>query len=62
MSEKGKKQRRAARRKRKGFEDKHKEKEGVMYASGAFDLDDGGAPGPSKRARLCHEHLQSQTF
>ena len=56
-SEKGKKQRRAARRKRKGFEDKHKEKEGIMYASGAFDLDDGDAPGPSKRARLHHEHL-----
>ena len=38
--------RRDTRRKRKGFEDKHKEK-GVMYASGAFDLDDGDAPGPS---------------
>ena len=48
MSETGKKHRRAARR-RKGLDDKHKEKEGVMYASGAFDLD---APGPSKHARL----------
>ena len=51
MNEKGKKLRRAARRKRKGFEDKHKEK-GVMYASGVLDLDDGDAPGPSMQAWL----------
>lgn len=36
MSDKGKKKRRLARRKRKGFEDATQEK-GVMYGSGAFD-------------------------
>ena len=40
--------RRAARRKRKGLDDKRTQKEGVMYTPGAFDCD---LPGPSKRAR-----------
>ena len=40
--------RRAARRKRKGFDDRHQQREGVMYSSGAFGDD---MPGPSKRAK-----------
>ena len=40
--------RRAARRKRKGFQDKPRQSEGVMYASGAFGDD---TPGPSKCAK-----------
>ena len=36
-SAKGKEARRAARRRRKGYNDKKKESEGVMYTSGAFD-------------------------
>ena len=47
-SAKGKELRRAARRKRKGLDDKRTQQEGVMYAPGAFDCD---LPGPSKRAR-----------
>ena len=42
--------RRRARRKRKGFDDKHKQNEGVMYASCVFGGDD--TPGPSKRPKL----------
>lgn len=42
--------RRRARRKRKGFDDKHRQNEGVMYASGAFGGDD--TPGPSKCPKL----------
>ena len=45
-----KKLRRFARRKRKGLDDKHHEREGVVYAPGAFDTGDTG-PGPSKRAK-----------
>ena len=36
-STKGKAVRRAARRRRKGYEDKKKESEGLMYSTGAFD-------------------------
>ena len=48
MTEKVKKMRKAARRKRTGLDDKHVQSEGVMYASGVFDHD---APGPSKRSK-----------
>ena len=48
-SEEAKKHRRAARKKRKGLEDKTKQKEGIVYAAGAFGADDN--PGPSKRTR-----------
>lgn len=44
-SEGAKKKRRAVRRKRKGFDDKQSQKEGVMYLAGAFV---GDQPGPSK--------------
>ena len=47
-SDRAKYLRRAARRKRKGFDDRHQQQEGVMYSSGAFGND---VPGPSKRAR-----------
>ena len=47
-SEEGKRLRRAARRKRKGLDDKSVQSEDVMYASGAFDA---GEPGPSKRLK-----------
>ena len=47
-SDRAKYLRRAARRKRKGFDDRHQQREGVMYSSGAFGDD---VPGPSKRAR-----------
>ena len=36
-STKGKAARHAARRRRKGYEDKKKESEGLMYSAGAFD-------------------------
>ena len=48
-SEKGKQARRVARRRRKGFEDKKRDAEGVMYAAGAFDTD---TPGPSKHKKV----------
>lgn len=48
-SEEAKQHRRAARKKRKGLKDKTKQKEGVVYAAGAFGAD--GATGPSKRTR-----------
>ena len=38
-SVKGKEARRAARRKRKGYDDKKVQSEGIMYSSGAFDND-----------------------
>ena len=41
---------RLARSKRKGLYDQHQQREGVVYASGAFDAGDSG-PGPSKRVR-----------
>lgn len=37
QSDQGQKLRKAARRKRKGFEDAEQETEGIMYSSGAFD-------------------------
>ena len=43
-----KKNMRAARRRRKGLDDKHTEREGVTYSSGAFVGDE---PGPSKRSK-----------
>ena len=46
-SERGKAFRKRARKKRKGIEDKNKEREGPVYVPGGFDCD----PGPSKRAR-----------
>lgn len=49
-SDRYKKLRKASRAKRKGFEDKHEEEEGVVYSAGAFDTDVVG-PGPSKRAK-----------
>ena len=39
--------RKTARAKRKGYEDKNQEEEGVMYSSGAFNIPD-LQPGPSK--------------
>ena len=48
-SEKGKQARRVARRRRKGFEDKKRDAEGVMYAAGAFGTD---TPGPSKHKKV----------
>ena len=47
-TEAAKKLRKRARRKRKGLQDKEHEKEGPMYAPGAFDNEQ---PGPSKRPR-----------
>ena len=38
-----------ARRKRKGLDDNHQQREGVVYAAGAFD---NGGPGPSKRSKV----------
>ena len=49
-SEDAKKLSRLARRKRKGLDDRHQQREGIVYAAGAFDADDGD-PGPSKRTR-----------
>ena len=46
----GKQARRAARRRRKGFEGKKKDSEGVMYSAGTFDTDI-ASPGPSKRPK-----------
>jgi hypothetical protein len=46
-SERGKAFRRRARKKRKGIEDRNKDREGPVYVPGGFDCD----PGPSKRAR-----------
>ena len=43
--------RRTPRAKRKGFEDKHQDEEGILCSAGGFDMD-GSAPGPSKRPRL----------
>ena len=43
--------RRTARAKRKGFEDKYQDEEGILYSAGGFDVD-GSTPGPSKRPRL----------
>ena len=42
------KNRRAARRRRKGLDDKHTQREGVTYSSGASVGDE---PGPSKRSK-----------
>ena len=47
-TERAKYLRRAAWRKRKGFDDKHQQKEGVVYAPGAFGDD---TPGPSKHTK-----------
>ena len=44
-TDEAKRLRKRARRKRKGLEDKHHEKEGPMYAPGGFDA---GEPGLSK--------------
>jgi len=48
MSEGAKKLRRWARRKRKGLDDQHQQRERVVYAAGTFDS---GEPGPSKRPK-----------
>ena len=42
--------RKTARAKRKGYEDKNQEEEGVMYSSGAFDIPESQA-GPSKKKK-----------
>ena len=47
-TEAAKRLRKRARRKRKGLDDRHQEREGPMYILGGFDS---GEPGPSKR--LC---------
>ena len=47
-SEEGKRLRRAARRKRKGLDDKCAQSEDIMYAPGALDA---GEPRPSKRCK-----------
>ena len=44
-----KKLRKLARRKRKGLDNQHQQREGVVYAAGAFDSDE---PGPSKRSKV----------
>ena len=46
----GKQARRAALRRRKGFEDKKKDSKGVMYSAGTFDTDIASS-GPSKRPK-----------
>ena len=52
MSEGGKKLRRLARRKRKGLDDHHQQREGVVYAAGAFDS---GEPGSSKGSKTVEQ-------
>ena len=49
VSEGAKKVRRLARRKRKGYDDRNQQREGVVYAAGEFDS---GEPGPSKRSKV----------
>ena len=49
-SEEAKRLHRLARRKRKGLDDRHQQREGVVHVAGAFDTGDGD-PGPSKRVK-----------
>ena len=49
-SEGTKSRRKLARKKRKGLDDQHQQREGIVYAAGAFDTGD-SEPGPSKRAK-----------
>ena len=45
----------AARAKRKGYDDKNQEEEGIMYSSGVFDVPDLQV-GPSKRQKMTNTH------